>query len=63
MKVGELISLLEENDWYFARRSDGHRHFKHQNNPLLISVDGNDSDDIPRGSLAQYLRKAGLKRL
>lgn len=60
MKVRKLINLLEENGWCFARQN-GHRHYKHQNNPLLLSIDGNDSDDIPRGSLAQYLKKAGLK--
>jgi predicted RNA binding protein YcfA (HicA-like mRNA interferase family) len=62
VKVRELIKLLEGDGWYQARMRGSHRQFKHPSKPGTVTVAGKPSVDIPRGTLNNILKQAGLKK-
>ena len=61
MKVREIVQLLERQGWKEIRSKGGHRHFKHAEQPSLITVPGNDGKELAPGTLNAILKKAGLK--
>jgi predicted RNA binding protein YcfA (HicA-like mRNA interferase family) len=61
MKVREVIRLLEQRGWVQMRSRGSHRHFKHPDHALVITVPGNDGKEIALGTLNAILKKAGLK--
>ena len=61
MKVREVIQLLEKSGWKEMRSKGSHRHFKHPDQPYLITVPGNDGKELAPGTLNAILKKAGLK--
>ena len=56
-----MIQLLEKNGWTEVRSKGSHRHFKHPNMPLLVTVAGADGKELALGTLNTILKKAGLK--
>jgi predicted RNA binding protein YcfA (HicA-like mRNA interferase family) len=61
MKVREVIRLLEKHGWIEMRSRGSHRHFKHPNQPLVVTVPGNEGKELAPGTLNAILKKAGLK--
>ena len=61
MKVREVVQLLERNGWRETRSKGSHRHFKHPDRAVLVTVPGNDAKELAPGTLNAILKKAGLK--
>ena len=61
MRVRDVIRLLEQNGWREVRSRGSHRHFKHPNERLIVTVPGNEGKELAPGTLNAILRKAGLK--
>jgi predicted RNA binding protein YcfA (HicA-like mRNA interferase family) len=61
MKVREVIQLLEKHGWKEMRSKGSHRHFKHPQQPFLITVPGAGGKELATGTLNAILKKAGLK--
>ena len=61
MKVKELIKLLEADGWYIARTKGSHRQYKHPTKQGTVTVAGNMSVDVPKGTLNAILKQSGLK--
>jgi predicted RNA binding protein YcfA (HicA-like mRNA interferase family) len=61
MKVREVIRLLEKHGWKEMRSKGSHRHFKHPERALLITVPGNEGKELAPGTLNAILKTAGLK--
>ena len=61
LKVREVVRLLERNGWKGMRAKGSHRHFKHPDQPGLITVPGNPGKERASGTLNAILKKAGLK--
>jgi predicted RNA binding protein YcfA (HicA-like mRNA interferase family) len=61
LKVREVIRLLEKKGWAELRSKRSHRHFKHPEQPSIITVPGNDGKELAPGTLNDILKKAGLK--
>ena len=61
MKVREVIRLLEKHGWVELRSRGSHRHFKHLNQPSVITVPGQEGKELVPGTLNAILKKAGLK--
>jgi predicted RNA binding protein YcfA (HicA-like mRNA interferase family) len=61
MKVREVVQLLERNGWREVRTQGSHRHFRHPDRPLLVTVSGNDGKELAPGTLNAIIKKAGLK--
>jgi predicted RNA binding protein YcfA (HicA-like mRNA interferase family) len=61
MKVREVIQWLEAQCWKEVRSKGSHRHFRHPERPLLVTVPGNEVRELAPGTLNAMLKKAGLK--
>ena len=49
MKVREVIRLLEKSGWQEMRSKGSHRHFKHPQQPCVITVPGNEGKELAPG--------------
>jgi predicted RNA binding protein YcfA (HicA-like mRNA interferase family) len=61
MTVKDILKLLKKDGWYIARQKGSHRQLKHPTKTGLITVAGNMSDVIKKGTLGSILRMVGLK--
>lgn len=61
MKVRNVIKLIEADGWKFNRMKGSHRQFKHPTKKGIVTVAGNQGDDILKGTLNSILKQAGLK--
>jgi predicted RNA binding protein YcfA (HicA-like mRNA interferase family) len=61
MKVRKLVRLIETDGWFLARQRGSHRQFKHPTKPGLVTISGNDGDDVKTGTFASILQQARLK--
>jgi predicted RNA binding protein YcfA (HicA-like mRNA interferase family) len=61
LKVREVVRLLERAGWIEMRSKGSHRHFRHPQRPVLVTVPGNDGKELAPGTLNDILKKAGLK--
>ncbi|NOZ77554.1 MAG: type II toxin-antitoxin system HicA family toxin [Euryarchaeota archaeon] len=61
MKVRKLIKLIERDGWYLVRQKGSHRQYKHSLKSGLVTISGNLSDEVARGTLNSILKQAGLK--
>jgi predicted RNA binding protein YcfA (HicA-like mRNA interferase family) len=43
------------------RTKGSHRHFKHPEQPYVVTVPGNEGKELAAGTLNAILKKAGLK--
>lgn len=59
-KVGEVLTLLEEDGWYLARHSGtSHRQYKHPDKKGTVTVNGKKSDDLPPFVKKSIFKQAG----
>ena len=61
MKVRDAIKLIEDDGWFLVRTRGSHRHFKHPTKPGLVTIAGQSSVDIPKGTMNSILKQSGLK--
>lgn len=62
MKVKELINTLKRDGWYQARQRGSHRQFRHLVKSGTVTVSGKPNVEMPRGTLNNALKQAGLKK-
>jgi predicted RNA binding protein YcfA (HicA-like mRNA interferase family) len=62
MKVGEVLRMLSDDDWYLVATRGSHRQFKHPTKPGRVTVPGKPNDDLAPGTLNSILKQAGLKK-
>jgi predicted RNA binding protein YcfA (HicA-like mRNA interferase family) len=62
VKVRDIITLIEDDGWYFVRMKGSHRQYKHAGKPGVVTVAGKLSQDVPIGTANNILKQAGLKR-
>jgi len=60
MTAKELVSKLEGAGWIKDRQKGSHAVYKHAHRPGRLIVPMH-SGDIPKGTLSDILKKAGLK--
>jgi predicted RNA binding protein YcfA (HicA-like mRNA interferase family) len=53
--------MLEQAGWRELRSKGSHRHFRHPDRPLIVTVPGNDGKELAPGTLNAILKKAGIK--
>jgi predicted RNA binding protein YcfA (HicA-like mRNA interferase family) len=62
VKVREIIQELERAGWVQIRQTGSRRHFKRDTRTGSVCVAGNLGDDVPKGTLGNIVRQAGLER-
>lgn len=61
MKVREAIRMIEADGWKRIATKGSHRQYKHATKPGRVTVSGNMSHEIAKGTLNSILKQAGLK--
>jgi predicted RNA binding protein YcfA (HicA-like mRNA interferase family) len=61
MKIRDILTLLARDGWVLVRTRGSHRQFKHPVKPGLVTVAGQEGDDLAKGTLNSVLKQAGLK--
>jgi predicted RNA binding protein YcfA (HicA-like mRNA interferase family) len=58
MTARQVIRRLTDDGWYEVRHSGGHKQFKHDDKPGLVTVPVHGSKGIPKRTLASIYRQA-----
>jgi predicted RNA binding protein YcfA (HicA-like mRNA interferase family) len=62
MKYRELIRLIEQDGRRLRAQKGSHCQYEHPDKPGNVTVAGKPNLDVPRGTAANILRQAGLRR-
>jgi predicted RNA binding protein YcfA (HicA-like mRNA interferase family) len=62
MKFRDLIRVIEGDGWRLVAQSGSHRQYEHPSKPGKVTVAGKPNADVPKGTAANILRQAGLRR-
>ena len=62
MKVREVLKALHADGWYVVRTKGSHRQLRHAVKPGNVTVAGQPSDDVPKGTLNSIWKQAGLRQ-
>jgi len=62
VKFREVIRLLEDDGWQLVAQRGSHKQYEHPSKPGKVTVAGQPNADVPKGTAANILRQAGLRR-
>jgi predicted RNA binding protein YcfA (HicA-like mRNA interferase family) len=62
VKFREIIKLIEQDGWELTRQRGSHRQYTHPTKPGKVTIAGHPGKDVPKGTAANILRQAGLRR-
>ena len=62
MKYRDIIRLIENDGWRVAARRGSHQQYEHPTKSGKVTVAGKPNVDVPKGTAANILRQAGLRR-
>ncbi|WP_288946156.1 type II toxin-antitoxin system HicA family toxin [uncultured Porphyromonas sp.] len=62
LKVKDVIRLLESNGFVFVSQRGSHRKFKEVGHEFHVIIAGRESDEVPKGTLNNILKQAGLQK-
>jgi predicted RNA binding protein YcfA (HicA-like mRNA interferase family) len=62
VKFRDVIRVLEDDGWRLIAQRGSHRQYEHPSKPGKVTVAGKPNDDVPKGTAANILRQAGLRR-
>lgn len=58
MKVREIIRLIEKDGWFLVRTRGSHRQYKHPRKEGLVTVPGNQNDELADGTRNSILKQS-----
>ncbi len=61
MRVREVIKIIEGEGWFMIRMKGSHRQYKHPDREGVVTIAGNLSDELAKGTLNNVLKQSGLK--
>jgi len=61
VKVREIVRMLKDDGGLLVRTRGSHHQYKHPTKPGLVTIAGNDNDELAPGTLNSILKQAGLK--
>lgn len=64
MKVRQVVAVLESNGFSFDRNKGSHGQFEGMvdGKRRLVTVPGNNGDEVAKGTLASIKRQSGLSK-
>jgi predicted RNA binding protein YcfA (HicA-like mRNA interferase family) len=62
VKFRDIIGLIEDDGWRLSAQRGSHRQYQHPTKPGKVTVAGKPNADVPKGTAANILRQAGLRR-
>ncbi len=61
MKVRDVVAKLKAAGWIQVRQESSHMHFRHPNNPNVVTVSGHPGEDVQVGLLRSIERLSGVR--
>ena len=61
VKLKDIEKALEDNGWYIARTSGGHKVYKHPTKPGIVTITSSKKGDITSWLLREIEKQSGLK--
>jgi predicted RNA binding protein YcfA (HicA-like mRNA interferase family) len=61
LKFRDLVKVIENDGWRFMRQKGSHAHHCSSSEAGRCDNSGKPSDDVPKGTLNNILKQAGLK--
>ena len=61
IKVGEIIKMLENDDWSLHRKKGSHRQYKNSTKKGTVTVNGKPSEVLSQMLLNSIFKQAGWK--
>jgi predicted RNA binding protein YcfA (HicA-like mRNA interferase family) len=62
VKFRDVIRVLEDDGWRLIAQRGSHRQYEHPSKAGKVTVAGKANADVPKGTAANILRQAGLRR-
>jgi predicted RNA binding protein YcfA (HicA-like mRNA interferase family) len=62
MKLRDLVRVLEDDGSQLVAQRGSHRQYEHETKPGKVTVAGKPNADVPKGTAANILQQAGLRR-
>jgi predicted RNA binding protein YcfA (HicA-like mRNA interferase family) len=62
VKFRDVIRVLEDDGWRLIAQRGSHRQYEHPSKSGKVTVAGKPNADVPKGTAANILRQAGLRR-
>jgi predicted RNA binding protein YcfA (HicA-like mRNA interferase family) len=62
VKFREIVLLIEQDGWRLSKQRGSHRQYEHPTKPGKVTIAGHPNQDVPKGTAANILRQARLKR-
>jgi predicted RNA binding protein YcfA (HicA-like mRNA interferase family) len=62
VRVREVIKRIEADGWSLVRTRGSHRQYKHPSKTGLVTIAGNQQNDVAPGTLNSIMKQAGLKK-
>jgi len=59
LKSARLIKVIKQDGWKLVRTKGSHHHFKHPTKKGIVTIP-HPKKDVPKGTVANILRQAGL---
>jgi predicted RNA binding protein YcfA (HicA-like mRNA interferase family) len=59
LKSARLIKVIKQDGWKLVPTKGSHHHFKHPTKKGIVTIPHPNSD-VPKGTVANILRQAGL---
>ncbi len=60
MKVRDILKLIRDDGWYLIRTKGSHHQFKHPVKTGLVTIAGNNDDELHPKTLKSIKQQAGL---
>ncbi|WHF51537.1 type II toxin-antitoxin system HicA family toxin [Chryseobacterium gotjawalense] len=61
LKVGEIIKMLEKDNWFLHRQKGSHRQYKHPDKKGTVTVNGKPGEVLSQMLLNSIFKQAGWK--
>jgi predicted RNA binding protein YcfA (HicA-like mRNA interferase family) len=62
MKVRDIIRLIEADGWFLVATKGSHRQYKHLVKAGRVTIAGNPSLDLAKGTLNSIYKQAQVKK-
>jgi len=61
LKIRDVIKIIEQDGWFMVRIKGSHRQFKHNTKNGVVTIAGQLTDELAKGTFNSIFKQAGLK--
>ena len=62
LKVKKVLAIIKADGWFLARTRGSHKQFRHPTKKGLVTIAGQPSDDMARGTINSIFRQSQISK-